>query len=426
MLTQAASDPTRATVERTIREEWGRVLASLNARVRDLELAEDSLQEAVVTALQTWPGDGLPDHPAAWLLTTARRKAIDRIRRDRAFESKRSELLALAAYRTHAEQDDVDSSIPDDRLQLIFTCCHPAIAEQSRVALTLCTLGGLTTSEIAHAFLVPESTMAQRLVRAKNKIKAANIPYRVPPPDLWAERFESVLAVIYLIFNEGYAATSGPDLTRADLSQEAIRLGRFLVSVAPHDAEGAGLLALMLLHDARRDARTDPSGRFVPLEHQDRGRWNGEQIAAGVASLERALNMKRLGPYQVQAAISAVHVQAESYAATDWRQIVGLYDTLRELQPSPVVKLNAVVALAMVNGPEAGLDALVELKEQGALERYQPYHAARADLLRRAGRFREAMAAYRDAIVLTGNLTERRFLEERLQDVSSRPASGSP
>ena len=291
MLTQAASDLTRATVERTIREEWGRVLASLNARVRDLELAEDSLQEAVVTALQTWPGDGLPDHPAAWLLTTARRKAIDRIRRDRAFESKRSELLALAAYRTHAEQDDVDSSIPDDRLQLIFTCCHPAIAEQSRVALTLCTLGGLTTSEIAHAFLVPESTMAQRLVRAKNKIKAANIPYRVPPPDLWAERFESVLAVIYLIFNEGYAATSGPDLTRADLSQEAIRLGRFLVSLAPHDAEGAGLLALMLLHDARRDARTDPSGRFVPLEHQDRGRWNREQIAAGVASLERALNI---------------------------------------------------------------------------------------------------------------------------------------
>ena len=426
MLTQAASDLTRATVERTIREEWGRVLASLNARVRDLELAEDSLQEAVVTALQTWPGDGLPDHPAAWLLTTARRKAIDRIRRDRAFESKRSELLALAAYRTHAEQDDVDSSIPDDRLQLIFTCCHPAIAEQSRVALTLCTLGGLTTSEIAHAFLVPESTMAQRLVRAKNKIKAANIPYRVPPPDLWAERFESVLEVIYLIFNEGYAATSGPDLTRADLSQEAIRLGRFLVSLAPHDAEGAGLLALMLLHDARRDARTDPSGRFVPLEHQDRGRWNREQIAAGVASLERALNMKRLGPYQVQAAISAVHVQAESYAATDWRQIVGLYDTLRELQPSPVVKLNAVVALAMVNGPEAGLEALVELKEQGALERYQPYHAARADLLRRAGRFREAVAAYRDAIVLTGNLTERRFLEERLQDVSSRPASGSP
>lgn len=425
MLTQAASDLTRATVERTIREEWGRVLASLNARVRDLELAEDSLQEAVVTALQTWPGDGLPDHPAAWLLTTARRKAIDRIRRDRAFESKRSELLALAAYRTHAEQDDVDSSIPDDRLQLIFTCCHPAIAEQSRVALTLCTLGGLTTSEIAHAFLVPESTMAQRLVRAKNKIKAANIPYRVPPPDLWAERFESVLAVIYLIFNEGYAATSGPDLTRADLSQEAIRLGRFLVSLAPHDAEGAGLLALMLLHDARRDARTDPSGRFVPLEHQDRGRWNREQIAAGVASLERALNMKRLGPYQVQAAISAVHVQAESYAATDWRQIVGLYDTLRELQPSPVVKLNAVVALAMVNGPEAGLDALVELKEQGALERYQPYHAARADLLRRAGRFREAVAAYRDAIVLTGNLTERRFLEERLHDVSSRPASES-
>ena len=425
MLTQAASDLTRATVERTIREEWGRVLASLNARVRDLELAEDSLQEAVVTALQRWPGDGLPDHPAAWLLTTARRKAIDRIRRDRAFESKRSELLALAAYRTHAEQDDVDSSIPDDRLQLVFTCCHPAIAEQSRVALTLCTLGGLTTSEIAHAFLVPESTMAQRLVRAKNKIKAANIPYRVPPPDLWAERFESVLAVIYLIFNEGYAATSGPDLTRADLSQEAIRLGRLLVNLAPHDAEGAGLLALMLLHDARRDARTDPSGRFVPLEHQDRGRWNREQIAAGVASLGRALNMKRLGPYQVQAAISAVHVQAESYAATDWRQIVGLYDTLRELQPSPVVKLNAVVALAMVNGPEAGLDALVELKEQGALERYQPYHAARADLLRRAGRFREAVAAYRDAIVLTGNLTERRFLEERLHDVSSRPASES-
>ena len=394
------------------------MLARLNARVCDLELAEDALQEAVIAALERWPDDGLPDHPAAWLLTTARRKAIDRIRRDRTFDAKRPELLALAARTALTGHDDVDGSIPDDRLRLVFTCCHPAIAEQSRVALTLRTLGGLTTSEIARAFLVPESTLAQRLVRAKHKIKAANIPYRVPPPDLWPERVESVLAVIYLIFNEGYAATSGPDLTRADLSQEAIRLGRLLVRLAPHDAEAAGLLALMLLHDARRGARTDQAGRFVPLEHQDRGRWNHQQITAGLRSLERALAMNRPGPYQVQAAISAVHAQADSYGVTDWRQIVGLYDTLLELRPSPVVKLNVAVALAMANGPEAGLDALVALEEQGALERYQPYHAAHADLLRRAGRRREAAAAYREAIALTENLTERRFLEQRLDAVT--------
>ena len=401
-----------------IREEWGRALATLVGYVRDFELAEDVLQDAVVIALRHWPEHGVPDHPRAWLIQTARRKAIDRFRRDRNFETKRAELKVLVELDSEAGDEEVDESIPDERLRLIFTCCHPALAEEARVALTLQTLTGLTTTEIARAFLVPEATMAQRLVRAKRKIKAANIPYRIPPPHLWAERFDSVLSVIYLIFNEGCAATSGPELTRADLCHEAIRLAQTLASLVPRESEAAGLLALLLLHDSRRRARTDRAGNLVPLEEQDRRLWDQDRIKAGDSLLRKALGLGRIGPYQVQAAISGVHALAPSYAETDWAEIMLLYDKLYELQPSRVVELNAIVARSFAKGVDDGLAALDELAAHGGLERYQPFHAARADLLRRAGRNAEAAGSYRRALELTHNDAEQRFLEQRLHDVS--------
>ena len=419
-MTYASPEHTRAAVEQIVREEWGQVLAALMGYVRDFDLAEDMLQDACVAALQHWPVDGTPRKPGAWLLQTARRKAIDRFRRDANFESKRAELKVMIQLEQQArreEKDDMDESISDERLRLIFTCCHPALEEHARVALTLRTLGGLTTSEIARAFLIPETTLAQRLVRAKRKIKAANIPYVIPPPHLWSERVDSVLSVIYLIFNEGYAATSGRELMRADLCREAIRLSRILFRLAPQDPEVAGLLALMLLHDSRQQSRIDDAGNLVTLEQQNRTLWNRERIDAGVRLLRGALALGRLGPFQIQAAISAVHAQAEVYDDTDWKEITLLYGKLDELQPSPVVKLNAAVALSFAEGAEAGLAALVELDEQRVLEHYQPFHAARADLLRRAGRTEDSAVAYRRALELTDNSTEQRFLKQRLIQV---------
>lgn len=416
-MTPASLERTRTAVQGIVREEWGRVLASLVGQLRDFALAEDVLQDAVVAALGHWPGDGVPAEPRAWLLLTARRKAIDRLRRDANFQAKSAELAVLRELDRQAGQDDVDETIADQRLRLIFTCCHPALAEAARVALTLRTLGGLATEEIARAFLVPEPTMAQRLTRAKRKIKAAGIPYQVPEPALWAERLGSVLAVIYLIFNEGYAATAGESPTRGALCREAIRLGRILVQLVPAEPEAAGLLALMLLHDSRRLARSDAQGDLITLEQQDRALWDRDLIAAGDRLLKGALARGSPGPYQIQAAISALHAQAPSIAATDWREITLLYGELHALQPSPVVRLNGAVALSFAEGAEAALPVLAELAVEGALVRYQPFHAAQADTLRRAGRKAAAAKAYRQALALTRNAAERRFLEGRLGDL---------
>ena len=401
-----------------MREEWGRVLASLIGQLRDVALAEDVLQDAFVAALGRWPQDGVPGRPRAWLLQTARRKAIDRLRREAVFRAKSAELEVLGNLERLAERNDVDETIADDRLRLIFTCCHPALAEASRVALTLRTLGGLTTDEIARAFLVPEATMAQRLTRAKRKIKAAGIPFKVPEPDLWPERLNSVLSVTYLIFNEGYAASSGEGPTRGELCREAIRLGRILTQLVPGEPEAAGLLALMLLHESRRRARSDVAGNLVTLEHQDRARWDQDLITEGANLLERALAEGRPGPYQIQAAISALHAQAASYVATDWHEITLLYRELYVLQPSPVVRLNGAVALSFAAGAEAALPTLNELAEEGVFQSYQPFHAALADTLRRAGRRSEAAAAYRQAIELSRNTAEQRFLRGRLEGLS--------
>ena len=407
-------------VEKIVREEWGLVLAALLRTVRDFQLAEDVLQDAFVAALHHWPEEGLPHNPRAWLMQTARRKAIDRFRRDANFVAKQEELKVLAELERQvrpSEENSVDETITDDRLRLIFTCCHPALEEQARVALTLRTLGGLATPEIARAFLVPETTMAQRIVRAKRKIKGANIPYGIPSTSQWPERLGSVLSVIYFIFNEGYTATSGEKLTRADLCKEAIRLGNILLLLIPQEPEVGGLLAMLLLHDSRHPARTDGEGGIVTLEQQDRSLWNQKQIKVGVNHLQRALAMKRPGPFQIQAAISAVHAQAKCFEETDWNEIRWLYGKLYELQPSPVVKLNWAVALSFAHGANAGLAAIRDLEGKRVLEQYFPYHAARADLFRRAGRQKESVAAYRQALGYTDNVAERRFVEQRLREI---------
>jgi RNA polymerase sigma-70 factor (ECF subfamily) len=375
----------------------------------DFDLAEEAVQEAFVVALEVWPERGVPRNPGAWITTTARNKAIDRIRRAQRLEHKGRELEALVPPVQEEEEID-DSSIPDERLRLIFTCCHPALAPEARVALTLRTLGGLQTPEIARAFLTSETTMQQRLVRAKRKIRDARIPYVVPPDEELPERLAAVLAVVYLIFNEGYGG-------RGDLAAEAIRLGRALAALMPDEPEVLGLLALMLLHDSRREARTGPEGELVLLEDQDRSRWDSAEIAEGLALAERALRYRVAGPYALQAAIAAEHASAQDASATDWRAIATLYDALARASRSPVVELNRAVAVAMAEGPEQGLELVDELGAE--LEGYQHFHSARADLLRRLGRLDDAAAAYRRATELATNPAERAFLERRLSETAN-------
>jgi RNA polymerase sigma-70 factor (ECF subfamily) len=398
-------------IEVTFRQEHGRVLAALLSQLGDFTLAEDALQDALVNALERWTSDGVPRNPGAWLMTVARRRAIDMLRRSTTVERK----MALLATLTTEDEPEMDDSLPDDRLKLMFTCCHPTLALEAQVALTLHTLGGLSTPEVARAFLVPEATMAKRLVRARNKIRNAGIPYRVPPADLLPERLDALLTVIYLIFNEGYVATGGDIPIRHELCGEAIRLGRVLVDLLPENAEVRGLLALMLLHDARRTTRLTPAGELVLLAEQDRTRWDQAKIREGIAVLDEALALRQRGPYQIQAAISALHAEAVTAEATDWRQIALLYDTLVQMIPSMVVKVNRAVAVAMAWGAPAGLQLLLPLTSEA--DGFYPYHAACADLLRRTNQIQAAAAAYERALALCGNSAERAYLQRRYQEI---------
>jgi RNA polymerase sigma-70 factor, ECF subfamily len=408
------------TIETLYRSESGRILATLVRLLGDLDLAEEAMHEAFAAALETWPEAGVPYKPRPWLISTARFKAIDGMRRRARFDGAQRDLIAHMESRVNdaalGNEEIGNEEIEDDRLRLIFTCCHPALPPEGQVALTLREVCGLTTEEIARAFLATPTTLAQRIVRAKAKIREASIPYEVPTPQELPERLDAVLQVIYLVFNEGYSAAAGAEVTRAELTGEAIRLGRLLTELQP-EPEVIGLLSLMLLQESRRAARSSPTGELILLENQDRALWNREQIAEGVALVEKALSSRRFGPYTLQAAIAAVHAEAESVAATDWRQIVALYNQLARIQPSPVVHLNRAVAIAMRDGPEAGLAHIDAILEHGELANYYLAHSARAEMYRRLGRTDEARASYEKALALTQQEPERQFLARRLDEL---------
>ena len=404
-------------LDRIFRAESGAVLATLIRVLGDFQLAEDALQDALASALATWPSSGLPASPAGWLITTARRKALDRLRHSRIVASKAPEIALLAQLeRADRSEPSELSPVPDDQLRLIFTCCHPALSSEAQVALTLQVLGGLSIAEIARAFLVNDSTIAQRLSRAKHKIAHAHIPYEIPDRASLASRLHGVLGVLYLVFNEGYLATSGRQLVRGDLVADALRLARGLVELLPDEPEAVGLLALMVLHDARREARIDERGELILLEEQDRGKWDAERIAEGVRLVETALAQLRPGSYQIQAAIAALHAEAATAADTDWPQIVLLYDQLLRYEPTPVVELNRAVAICFADSPERALALVDDLAGRGVLSSYAPLYLARADLLRRLGRNDEAYECYRHALSLAENEQVRRFIERRLRE----------
>ena len=421
VMSEPSTEQIRELLGSLYRVDSGRILATLIRLLGDFDLAEEAMHEAFAAALSVWPKSGVPGNPRPWLISTARFKAIDTLRRRARFDASQDELVRyLEAQSSSADRSSDDDFLEDDRLRLIFTCCHPSLAPEARVALTLREVCGLTTEEIAKAFLTTPHTLAQRIVRAKAKIREERIPYEVPTPQELPERLGAVLQVIYLVFNEGYSAAAGAEVTRAELTGEAIRLGRLLMELRP-EPEITGLLSLMLLQESRRAARTSPTGELILLENQDRTLWNREQIAEGVALLEKALKSqqqsRRFGSYTLQAAIAAVHAEAESVAATDWRQIVALYDQLVRIQPSPVVQLNRAVAIAMRDGPEAGLAHIDAVLEHGELANYYLAHSARADMYRRLGRTAEARASYEKALALTQQEPERQFLQERIRQL---------
>jgi RNA polymerase sigma-70 factor, ECF subfamily len=417
VMSELSTEQIRELLDSLYRQDSRRILATLIRLLGDFDLAEEAMHEAFAAALSLWPTSGAPGNPRPWLISTARFKAIDTLRRRARFDASQAELVRyLEAQSSSAEGSNEDDSLGDDRLRLIFTCCHPSLAPEAHVPLTLREVCGLTTEEIAKAFLTTPRTLAQRIVRAKAKILETKIPYEVPTPRELPERLGAVLQVVYLVFNEGYSAAAGAEVTRAELTGEAIRLGRLLAELQP-EPEAIGLLALMLLQESRRAARTSPTGELILLEHQDRLLWNREQIAEGVALLEQALKSRRFGPYTLQAAIAAVHAEAESVAATDWRQIVALYDRLVRIQPSSVVQLNRAVAIAMRDGPEAGLAQIEAVLKQGELANYYLAHSARADMYRRLGRPAEARSSYEKALALTQQEPERQFLQERIRQL---------
>jgi RNA polymerase sigma-70 factor (ECF subfamily) len=422
-MSERSTEQIRELLDSLYRVDSGRILATLIRLLGDFDLAEEAMHEAFAAALSLWPRSGVPGNPRPWLISTARFKAIDTLRRRARFDASQDELVRyLEAQWSSPERSDAEArsneedSLEDDRLRLIFTCCHPALAPEAHVALTLREVCGLTTEEIAKAFLITPRTLAQRIVRAKAKIRETPIPYEVPTPQELPERLGAVLQVIYLVFNEGYSAAAGAEVTRAELTGEAIRLGRLLIELQP-EPEVIGLLSLMLLQESRHAARTSPTGELILLEKQDRSLWNREQIAEGVALVEKALKSRRFGPYTLQAAIAAVHAGAESAAATDWRQIAALYDRLLLIHPSPVVQLNRAVAIAMCDGPEAGLTLIDAVLEQGELANYYLAHSARADMYRRLGRTAEARTSYEKALALTEQEPERKFLQERIRQL---------
>jgi len=412
----------RETLEQVFRKEYGRIIATLIRISSSFDLAEEALQEAFISAASKWELEGTPNNPGAWLTTVAHRRLLDAFRRDRSHTDKQTEIAFEATrLQPHIEPElhEDAEEYPDDRLRLIFTCCHPSLSREAQVALTLRTLGGLTTTEIAHAFLLPESTLAQRLVRAKQKIRLARIPYEIPSVDRISDRLSAVQAVIYLIFNEGYAASAGQSLIRKDLCAEAIRLGRVLCELLPDEPENLGLLSLMLLQDSRREARVNDEGELVTLEEQDRSRWDAREIEEGVRLVQQALRLRRVGSYQLQAAIAAVHAEAQTADETDWRQIVALYLELMRITSSPIVALNHAAAVAMAEGFERGLNLIEAAGANGALQNYYLFHASRADLLRRLHRFDEALAAYEIALSLTTNHVEQNYIRRRLAEIQS-------